>query len=192
MPRDETFRKLLDDVGRGDQQASERLLATVYDELHRVARGLLAKEAPGISLQATMLVNDVWMNLNGAGGNDAAFENRRHFFGAAARAMRRLLVDHARARAAERRGGKMLRVTFVDPAGRPESNDFALLALHEVLEQLEIAAPAAARVVEMRYFAGLSLEETAVALDRSPSTVKREWTYARAWLHDRLPKDADV
>lgn len=192
MPRDETFRKLLDDVGRGDQRASERLLATVYDELHRVARGLLAKEAPGISLQATMLVNDAWMNLNGAGGNDAAFENRRHFFGAAARAMRRLLVDHARARAADRRGGKMLRVTFVDPAGRPESNDFALLALHEALEQLESAAPAAARVVEMRYFAGLSLEETAVALDRSPSTVKREWTYARAWLHDRLPKDADA
>lgn len=189
MPNDATFRQLLSDVGRGDAAAAERLLAAVYDELHRLARGLLAKEAPGISLQATMLVNDAWMNLKGDG--DEAFENRRHFFGAAARAMRRLLVDHARARAAERRGGKMLRVTFVDPAGRPESNDFALLALHEALEQLEIAAPDAARVVEMRYFAGLSLEETAVALDRSPSTVKREWTYARAWLHDRLPKDAD-
>ncbi|MCR9246933.1 MAG: ECF-type sigma factor [bacterium] len=184
--------ELLDAVARGDREAPELLLERVYGELHQLADRLLRREDPGSSLQATILVHDAWLSLAGPDAN-AEFERRAHFFGAAARAMRRVLVDHARSRKAQRRAGHLLRVTLDDAHGaadRPIEN-LAVLQLHEALEKLEETAPEVAQVVELRYFAGLTVEETARALGRSAPTVKRSWAFARAWLHDRL-KSSDV
>ena len=183
--------QLLEAVARGDEAASERLLDRVYGELHRLAGRMLAGENQQCSLQATILVHDAWLALVGDG--DPQFERRAHFFGAAARAMRRLLVDHARRRSAERRGGDRLRVTLADVAvGDSPIDDLAVLTLHDALAKLEEIAPDVARVVEMRYFAGLTVEETSAALGRSTATVKREWAYARAWLHERIGREGAV
>jgi RNA polymerase sigma factor (TIGR02999 family) len=185
---------LLQGVQRRDAAAEEQLLQLVYAQLHRLAERLLAREGPACTVQATMLVHDAWLGLIGTpdGNQDAPrFEHRAHFFAAAARAMRNLLVDHARRRQAARRGGDALRVTFHDLAvADAGGRDLDVLALHEALEQLEQRSPGLARVVELRFFAGLDLEQIAATTGRSAATVKREWTYARAWLHERLAPDA--
>ncbi|MBL8898857.1 MAG: sigma-70 family RNA polymerase sigma factor [Planctomycetes bacterium] len=190
MPTDPSITALLDAAGERRAGAADELLDAVYLELKRLAQRLMASERRDVSIQATMLVHDAWMSLVGHEEDAPSYERRAHFFGAAARAMRRFLIDHARKRDAVCRGGDHQRVTFCDFAGEvQEPRDASILALHEALEKLEQIAPAAARVVELRYFAGLDLEETALALGRSVATVKREWSYARAWLHERLQRE---
>jgi RNA polymerase sigma factor (TIGR02999 family) len=185
-----SFTLLLQAIARGEPSADERLLHLVYGDLHRLAQGLLHREPADCTVQATMLVHDAWLGLC-RGGTEPAFADRQHFFRAAARAMRNLLVDHARRRQADRRGGGRLRVTLSEAHAVADArDDVTVLALHEALEELERTHPSLCRLVEVRYFAGLTLEAAAEALGRSVATLKREWTYARAWLHERLQRSA--
>lgn len=166
----------------GDREAYERLYQAVYVELRRVARANLRREAPGHTLQPTALVNEAYLRL----GSGCTFENRRHFFAAAAEAMRRILVDHARKRGAEKRGGGLDRVTLsgVDVAAEGELVD--VLAVDAALTELAAGRPRLAELVKLRCFAGMSIEEAAEALEVSPATAKRDWAFARAWLAERM------
>ena len=166
----------------GDREAYERLYQAVYAELRRVARANLRRESPGHTLQPTALVNEAYLRL----GSGSTFENRRHFFAAAAEAMRRILVDHARKRGAGKRGGGLDRVTLsgVDVAAEGELID--VLAVDAALTELAAARPRLAELVKLRCFAGLSLEEAAEAIEVSPATAKRDWAFARAWLAERM------
>ena len=167
----------------GDFDALERLLPIVYAELKRLAAGRLRRERPGHTLQPTALVHEAYIRLAGGGPR---FENRAHFFGIAARVMRQVLVDHARASGREKRGGDRVRVTLRDEAVGAGEREFDLVALDEALERLAARDAGAAHVVELRYFAGLSIEETAEALGISPATVKRDWAVAKAFLRREL------
>ena len=174
--------RLLDAAGSGDRAALERLYLQVYDELRRLAAAGLRRERPGHTLQPTALVNEAYMRLSpGASG----WENRRHFFGAAAQAMRRILVDHARQKLAEKRDGGA-RVTLADLDIRAPEEDLDVVAVSDALEVLAQEDPRLSEVVSLRFFAGMSVEETARALDVSPITVKRDWAFARAWLCERI------
>lgn len=174
---------LLQAAGDGDRDAYARLYEAVYVELRKVARASLRREAPGHTLQPTALVNEAYLRLAPDG---AAWQNRRHFFGAAAEAMRRILVDHARKRLAHKRGAGAERVTLsgVDLLAGEETAD--VLRIDEALQELGATQPRLAELVMLRYFAGMSVEETAQALGVSPATAKRDWAYARAWLRERL------
>jgi RNA polymerase sigma factor (TIGR02999 family) len=174
---------LLQAARGGERQALERLYAMVYDELHGLAEARLRRERAGHTLQPTALVNEVYLRLDPDKGS---WDNRGHFFGAASRAMRRILVDHARRRLADKRGAALERVTLSDLDIAAPEGDFDLVALDEALELLERDEPRLAGVVMLRVFAGMSIEETAQAMDLSPATVKRDWLYARAWLTDRM------
>jgi RNA polymerase sigma factor (TIGR02999 family) len=174
---------LLRAAGTGDAAAYARLYDAVYAELHRVAAANMRRESPGHTLQPTALVNEAYLRLApGAQG----FENRRHFFGAAAEAMRRILVDHARRRDAGKRGAGLERVTLsgVDVAAPEEAVD--VLEIDAALAELARDRPRLAELVTLRYFAGMSLEEAAQAQDVSPATAKRDWAFARAWLAERI------
>lgn len=176
---------LLDRWHRGDQSAYQDLLALLYDELRQLAQGLLRGEREGHTLQPTALVHEAYMRLIGL--NQISLEDRRHFFGAAAGTMRRILVDHARQRRAHKRGGpdaRRLDLDSLDQLAADSSLDYD--ALDEALQALAEVAPEQARVVDLRYFAGLSIEETAEVLGVSPATVKRHWAFARAWLYRTL------
>jgi RNA polymerase sigma factor (TIGR02999 family) len=155
------------------------LLPLVYDELRALARHRMAQENVGHTLQATALVHEVFVRLSGS----ARFSNRAHFFHAAAEAMRRILVEHARARGRIKRGGEARRtpLNVLDLAATGDSEQ--ILAFDDAIERLEKESPVAAAVVRLRFFAGLSVEETAESLGVSPRSVNREWTYARAWLY---------
>jgi RNA polymerase sigma-70 factor (ECF subfamily) len=172
----------------GDSAAADQLLPLVYDELHRAAARAMQGEAIGHTLQPTALVNEVYLRL--VDQTAASWKNRSQFFGVAAQAMRRILVDHARSRLSDKRGGGARAVTLDDvhdmPQSPDESSELDLLSLNEALEKLAGFDPDQARVVELRYFAGLNIEETAEALGISPATVKREWVVARAWLKREL------
>jgi RNA polymerase sigma factor (TIGR02999 family) len=172
----------------GDATAGERLLQVVYDELHRQAERAMRREDPAHTLQATALVNEAYLRL--VDQRRMEWRNRAHFHGIAAQVMRRILVDHARARRAGKRGagGQAVSLTNVEAAGDGRSDNLDLLALHEALGRLDALDPLQARLVELRYFAGLSIDETAEALQISPSTVKREWVVARAWLRRELER----
>jgi RNA polymerase sigma factor (TIGR02999 family) len=170
--------------GSGDDAAFEQLIPLVYDELHRMALRYLAGERTQISVQATGLVNEVCVRL--LGWDQARWQNRGHFFGVSAQMMRRVLVDIARRRQAERRGGAMRRVPLDDvdvpaPALNPD-----LVAIDRALDQLAAVDPRKARVVELRYFGGLSMDEIAQTLDVSLRTVHNDWAFARAWLFRAL------
>ena len=169
----------------GDELAFERLIPLVYDELHRMALRYLTGERASVSLQPTALVNEVCLRLLGWG--PSRWQNRGHFFGVSAQMMRRVLVDIARRRTAERRGGAgTVRVPLDDvdvPAGEAHPD---LVAIDEALEQLAREDPRKARVVELRFFGGLSVEETAETLGVSPRTVHNDWAFARAWLYRAL------
>jgi RNA polymerase sigma-70 factor (ECF subfamily) len=171
---------LLKEWGAGQDGALEKLVPLVYRELRSLAASQLQGERPAHTLQPTALVNEVFLRL--LDGREVAWQNRAHFFALAARMMRRILVDHARARLAEKRGGGavplLLEASF-DPA---PMSDRALLALDDALAALKRMDSRQCRIVELRYFAGLTLEETAELLGVSVATVKREWTMARAWL----------
>lgn len=179
--------RLLEQASEGNDQAREDLAQALYGELRRLAGGLMRRERAHHTLQPTALVNEAWLRLAGA---ECEWENRAHFFGAAAQAMRRILVDAARTRLAEKRGGDAVRVTFEDFQMGVEDQSTEVLALHEALEKLEDEQPRVARVIELRYFVGLSLEETAEAMSVPVATVRREWYYGRAWLADRIRRGA--
>ena len=171
----------------GDREALERLMPLVYQELHRIASRYLRHERPGHTLQSTALVHEAYVKLVDQRRVD--WQNRAQFFGIAAQAMRRILVDHARARGREKRGAgaPLVALDAVQPAAaEADVHPADAIALDRALEKLETFDPGQARIVELRFFGGLTVEETADILGSSPSTVKREWTLARAWLFREL------
>jgi RNA polymerase sigma factor (TIGR02999 family) len=176
--------RLLANVGGGNQAAFDELFPLVYGELRRIAAREMRHEKPGRTLQTTALVHEAYLRLL----KDASlsFENRAHFLAIAARAMREILIERARARSARKRGGGAVRLTLDDIVASLPSTPIDVLALDEALQRLARLDERHARVVELRYFGGLSVEETAVALGLSPATVKRAWTLARAWLFREL------
>ena len=175
---------LLIELKNGNREAESRLMPLVYGELRRLAGLYMRGERPGHTLQATALVHEAYLRL--VGYEDVDWQNRAHFFGVAANLMRRILVDHARAKQAKKRGGGDQKVSL-DQAVlvRPEAPE-QFLALDEALERLAKRDPRQARIVELRYFGGLSEEETAEVLEISVRTVKRDWNVARAWLYQQL------
>ena len=168
----------------GDDRAFEQLVPLVYEELHRMALRYLAGERAHHSLQATALVNEVCIRL--LGWDEARWQNRDHFFGVSARMMRRVLVDIARRRRADRRGGNAVRVPLDEVDLTAPSMDDDLVAMDRALEQLALKDSRKARVIELRFFGGLSMEETAQALGVSLRTVHSDWAFARAWLYRAL------
>jgi RNA polymerase sigma factor (TIGR02999 family) len=175
---------LLRAIEEGDPHAAEQLWPLVYDELRRIAAAQTARETPGQTLGATALVHEAYLRL--AGGREQSFANRRHFFAAAAEAMRRILVETARRKGRVKHGGgrrrEQLDLDALDIGGPAEE----ILTLHEALEQLAAHDPVKARLVELRFFAGLTLAEAAECLDISLSTADRSWRYARAWLYNAM------
>ena len=174
--------------GNGDRVLEDRLFDAVYKELHRLARRYMLRERTGHSLQATALVHEVYLRL--IDQTRVNWENRSHFFAIAARLMRRILVDHARAKKAGKRPQADRQISLTDLPLGVEVQTVELLALDEALEQLETIDSRQARIVEMRFIAGLSEEEIACALGVNVRTVKREWRIARAWLYGRLRKES--
>jgi RNA polymerase sigma factor (TIGR02999 family) len=174
-------------IEQGDRHAAEQLWHLVYDELRRLAGAQMAREMPGLTLGATALVHEAYLRLTG--GQAQTFANRRHFFAAAAEAMRRILVEAARHRGREKHGGGRRREpTDLDTlaANAPAEE---LLSLHDALEQFAAHDPVKARLVELRFFAGLTLAEAAACLDISLSSADRAWRYARAWLYNAMSAD---
>ncbi|MBS1852643.1 MAG: sigma-70 family RNA polymerase sigma factor [Acidobacteria bacterium] len=163
----------------GDKHALDDLLPLVYDELRRLARSYLSKERPGHTLQSTALVNEAYMRLV---DQNVSWQSRAHFFGIAAQMMRRILVDHARARSAAKRGAGDFKVTLDEAMAISDARDVNVIALDSALNNLAKLDPQQSRIVELRFFAGLSIEETSQVLDVSPATVKRDWAMAKAWL----------
>jgi RNA polymerase sigma factor (TIGR02999 family) len=182
LPNMSEVTRILDAIGQGNPQAASQLVPLVYDELRRLAAAKLAHEKPGQTLDATGLVHEAYLRLVG----EAQFANRRHFFAAAAEAMRRILVENARRKARQKHGGGLERVA-VDLPGLPSSTpDEQLLALDEALVKLAIEDTEKARLVQLRFFLGMSNEEAAEVLGVSAATAKRHWRFARAWLHREL------
>ena len=175
------FTQILERVDRGDSPAAAELLPLVYDELRRLAAQKMTREISSHTLQPTALVHEAWLRL---GGQDApAFQNRAHFFGAAAEAMRRILIEHARRRLAAKRGSGAVMVELDGfELASPTGDDDQLLAVNEALEKLARLDPRKAELVKLRYFVGLNFEESAAALGISVPIAKQWWAYARAWL----------
>jgi RNA polymerase sigma factor (TIGR02999 family) len=168
----------------GDQRARDELTPLIYDELRRLARGYLRRERPGHTLQPTALVHEAFLRL--IDQSRVNWQNRAHFFGAAARLMRQILINHAEARRAAKRGGEAERVSLNDVDHSAVGREIDLVALNEALTNLERIDPQQGRIVELRYFSGLTVEEVAEVMGVSPATVKREWSTARAWLRREL------
>ena len=186
----ENVTRILSQIEQGDPQAAEELLPLVYDELRKLAAAKLAQERPGQTLQATALVHEAYVRLVGSEPGQA-WDSRGHFFGAAAEAIRRILVENARRKGRLRRGGDRERVDLEDVAERDVRDAETVLAVDEALHQLSADDATAAAVVKLHFFAGLSLDETAAALHMSRATAYRQWAYARAWLKPRLPDSRD-
>jgi RNA polymerase sigma factor (TIGR02999 family) len=176
--------KLLVAWGKGDREAFDRLMPQVQQELHRIADHYMAGERAAHDLQATALINEAYLRL--VEWKDVQWADRAHFFGMAANMMRRVLVDHARRRDRAKRGGDAIHVSLVEAAHVPTEERADVLALDEALQQLEKLDARKSRIVEMRFFGGLSLEETAEALNISVATIRRDWSLARAWLFREL------
>ena len=172
----------------GDRDALEGLIPVVYGELHRIAVRYFRHERPDQTLQATALVHEAYCKL--IDQDHARWQNRAQFFGVAAQLMRRILVDHARTRVAAKRGGGMTPMTLVDVAGPSPPRGIDVIALDDALTRLASLYPEQGRLVELRYFGGLTIEETGEAMGISPATVKRQWTVARAWLLRDLEGEA--
>ncbi len=168
----------------GDTAAREALIPLVYEELRRVARNALSRQRPSHTLGSTALVHEAYMRL--VGRSSVNFENRAHFFAVASHLMRRILVDHARKHNAAKRGGDNLTLVLDDTVALPEKRELDLSALDDALTLLSTLDVRQANIVEMRFFGGLSIDETSQVLGISPATVKREWATARAWLYDAM------
>jgi len=180
---------LLSNCRSGSPAAREALLAATYDQLRRIAGALMRRERPGHTLQPTELVHDAWFKL--VDQTRVAWVDRVHFLNIAGRAMRQVLVDHARRHGALKRAAAVQRVTFDDDAGHGSAASFEVLALHEALERFSVLDPRAAQIVESRVFGGMTVEEVAHVLGVSPRTVELDWTVARRWLARELkgPRD---
>ena len=174
---------LLKAMQSGDPTATEKLLPLVYEELHRLAKSYMRRERGDHTLQPTALINETYLRLIGDTTN---FQNRAHFIGFAAQVMRHVLVDHARAHNAAMRGGNLRRVELEEGVAISKERSGEILALDEALNELEKVSPRQAKVVELRYFAGLSVEEIASMLEIGPRSVEREWASARVWLFERM------
>ena len=170
--------------GGGDKQALDRLTPLVYQELHQIAGRLMAGQRPNHTLQATALVNEAYVRLVDA--REASWQDRAHFFALCARAMRHILIDHARARASEKRGGGQVVIELDEALAAAPVREINLLELDDALNRLAEIDARKSQVIELRFFGGLSLEETAEALKVSPRTVKRDWQLARAWLYREM------
>lgn len=182
--------QVLEAIGRGEPQRARELLPIVYEELRRLADARLVREPAGQTLQATALVHEAYLRLVGDGCGPA-WENRGHFFAAAAEAMRRILVDRARRKRRIRHGGGLGRVDLERVAHFGDGASDDLLALHQALDQLAALEPVVAEVVKLRYFAGLTAEQAASMLGISLRTANRHWAFARAWLYRRLNSDGE-
>jgi RNA polymerase sigma factor (TIGR02999 family) len=189
-PQTKDVSGLLAAWNEGDQAAQEELLPLVYDELRRLARNHLRRERPNHTLQPTALVHEAYLRLVGEGG--ATWQNRAHFFGIAARLMRQILINHAEARAAARRGGGAFRLSLGAVDRLTEGPEVDLIALDDALKSLAALDPRQGQIVELRFFGGLTVEETAAVLGLSPATVKREWSAARAWLRREIDRSYDA
>lgn len=182
---------LLSQLTAGNQGAADKLIPVVYDELKRLARGYMRRERPDHTLQTTALVHEAYLKL--VQQRTANWQGRSHFFGIAAQLMRRILIDHARAHLREKRGGAQLILPLNEALVFSPEHSEDLLRLDEALNRLSELDPRQGQVVELRFFGGLSVEETAEYLDVSPKTVKRDWAVAKAWLHGELRRgDGDL
>jgi RNA polymerase sigma factor (TIGR02999 family) len=176
--------QLLVDWGNGDRQALEKLTPLVYQELKRLAARYLRRERREHTLQSTALVHEAWLRL--IDQNHVHWQNRAQFFGIAGEMIRRILIDHARNRQAAKRGDGAIKLSLDEALGAPDRRDFDLVALDDALKDLAKLDPKQGKLVELRFFAGLSIEESAEVLGVSPATVKREWAAAKAWLYREL------
>lgn len=176
--------RLLREWSEGDQAALDQLIPLVYDELHHLAHQHMRREKPGHYLQTSALINEAYMRL--VDQPQIRWENRSHFFGIAARLIRRILVDEARKRNSEKRGGRLIQVSLHQAEDISQEQATNLLALDDALKNLETIDPRQSEIVDLRFFGGLSIDETAQALKVSPGTVMRDWTFARAWLRQRM------
>jgi RNA polymerase sigma factor (TIGR02999 family) len=179
--------QLLEAIEAGESRAADQLLPLVYEELRKLAGIRMAQEKPGQTLQATALVHEAWLRLVGP-GDQKEWNNRGHFFGAAAEAMRRILVDRARQKARVRHGGALERVDLEHVTLATEDNDNTVLAIHDALEKLARESPQKAEIVKLHYFIGLEYQDIARSLGVSLSTVERGWAYARSWLYREMKK----
>lgn len=176
--------QLLDRWRGGEREALDALIPLVYNELHRLAHFYLQGERAGHTLQSTALVHEAYVRM--LGQDLPEFQNRAHFFGVAAQIMRQILVDYARGHRAGKRGGGACLLTLDDAVALPHQPEIDLLALDHALNKLAAMDPQQSRIVELRFFAGLSIEDTSAVLEVSPATVKRSWTSARAWLYREM------
>lgn len=178
--------QLLVDYSNGKREALDVLTPMVYKELRNLAARYLRRERSDHTLQSTALVHEAYLRL--IDQNQVQWQNRAHFFGVAAQMIRRILVDHARTRHAQKRGGNAQKLSLDEAIGLPEQRDLDIIALDDALKQLAELDPQQSKVIELRFFGGLSIEETAEAIGISPATVKREWVTARAWLLRQLTR----
>ena len=184
---DRDITQLLRDWGRGEASAMDRLMPVVYNELRRIARNFMRRQNPGHTLQTTALVNEAYLNL--VGSSRVNWQSRTHFFAIAAQLMRRVMVDSARRKKSRKRGGEFQRVTLDVIAEIPAENNTDLVALDEALTRLAALDPRHARIVELRYFGGLTEEQIAASLGVSERTVRRDWVLARSWLFRELTQE---
>jgi RNA polymerase sigma factor (TIGR02999 family) len=178
---------LLAEIRKGNQRAESVLIPLVYEELRRLAGRYMRREHPGHTLQATALVNEAYLKLSQQ--RSVSWQNRAHFLAIAARVMRRILVDHARARGRDKRGGDQRRVPLEDVRLCSDEQAETLIGLDTALQRLALEHPRQSQVVEMRFFGGLQVDEIAEALQISPKTVKRDWSVARAWLYREIRQE---
>ena len=182
--------QLLVSWSAGNQAALEELMPLVYSELRRLAAAYLRRERPDHTLQSTALVHEAFLRM--VNQRDVEWRNRAHFYGIAAQMIRRILVDHARSHYAEKRGSHAVKLSLDEALAVPESTELDLLGLNDALEQLAQMDARQNRIVELRFFAGLSIEETAEVMQLSPATIKREWNSARAWLFREISRNRAI
>jgi RNA polymerase sigma-70 factor, ECF subfamily len=183
LPQVEVTR-LLSDCVQGSQEAADKLIPVVYDELKRLARSYIRRENPNHTLQTTALVHEAYLKL--VRQQDVSWQSRAHFIGVAAHLMRRILIDHAKSHSRQKRGGKKVFVPLNEELSFSPEHSEELMRLDEALERLSVLDARQSRIVELRFFGGLSIEETAQFLRISQKTVKRDWSVAKAWLHSEL------
>ena len=176
--------RILNSASNGDARAANELLPLVYEELRKLAAAKMASENPGHTLQPTALVHEAWLRL--AGDANRKWNDRTHFFAAAAEAMRRILVDNARRKRAQRHGGGQQRLELPDLAAPSAPNDDQLLVVNDALDKFAALDPQKAELLKLRYFVGMTIEETSEALGISKATAKRHWDYAKAWLYEEI------
>jgi RNA polymerase sigma-70 factor (ECF subfamily) len=183
LPKEEVT-LLLGQLAKGNESAASKLIPIVYDELRRLAASYMRRERPDHTLQPTALVNEAYLKL--IEQREVDWQGRGHFFGIAAQIMRRILIDHARAHLREKRGGGIIPAPLDEALVFSREQSYELLKLDDALERLAKLDPQQSKIVELRFFGGLTVEQTAEILNTSPSTIKREWSMAKAWLHGEL------